>query len=782
MPRDIEDIFRATSQSIWNFMVKPGQGSYIPPYQRVYAWENQNISRLFEDVLDGLRQLEQRPDVVSFLGTLIAIHDTDYLTVEPIVHGDVPTRVMTIIDGQQRLSTVVMANIALHDQIQHQLRALDARVTTEPTEPHIDWVRTVASKLLADLRDTYLMDQRAGEIPYRYYPRIISAYRDVWSSKSASHKYSSPIACVVWRYIQHTELVHQSTAGLPFAFHPQSPPGESADFYATIEKKFAYIQNQIGGLCQPGDLHTEFPDLLSLTDLDRAGSLWNGSLICNVCEYIGGSTDDPVHEHYCNLVRLTAFGRYLNHRTAITVVTTKDEEDAFDIFEALNTTGEPLTAFETLKPKVIAVERLADYKRSPSHEAIATIEAYLQPFVKSEQRQAATSNMLVPFALAETATKLPKKLGPQRAYLRKQYDSLRIPDDLDPQRSFLKSLATLTQFLGDGWDVKKRVPGFSPLTIGDSHALVAFRALQDLNHTITIAPLFRFYQHAVRVDQPSQRIQRTSDLVAAILATTAFSMLWRGAHGRTANIDSCYRDVMGTASDSASFALARRHPKSTGSLDLEAYKQALRGFLRTLSGIKTRADWIRKVLDVDLYTGARNVARFLLFCASDDAVPDSSRPGLIQRGRPGVAPMLDWVRWNSEEYFTVEHIAPQSRKVGWQANIYAEERTIHTLGNLILLPRDANSVVSNRPWATKRLMYALLASETPAEFGRIKKQLERNSVPWSEKATAVVEQAKYLGMCKSVSLCRDWSQRMIKHRGERVAELAWERLAPWLGF
>ena len=59
------------------------------------------------------------------------------------------------------------------------------------------------------------------------------------------------------------------------------------------------------------------------------------------------------------------------HKVGVTVVSAPGAY-AFDMFESLNTTGEPLTVFETFRPKVIQAEGLDKYENSDSkgvHEA-----------------------------------------------------------------------------------------------------------------------------------------------------------------------------------------------------------------------------------------------------------------------------------------------------------------------------------------------------------------------------------------------------------------------------
>ncbi len=117
MTVQIDQIFTAKAENIQAFLSTVGQGCYIPAYQRAYAWDKDNVDRLFEDVINGLNHLLTRSDAISFLGTLIAIHDTQFVTVKPVYKSEVAQRVMTIIDGQQRISTSAMIYIALHAQI-----------------------------------------------------------------------------------------------------------------------------------------------------------------------------------------------------------------------------------------------------------------------------------------------------------------------------------------------------------------------------------------------------------------------------------------------------------------------------------------------------------------------------------------------------------------------------------------------------------------------------------------------------------------------------------------
>ena len=91
-------------------------------------------------------------------------------------------------------------------------------------------------------------------------------------------------------------------------------------------------------------------------------------------------------------------------------------------------------------------------------------------------------------------------------------------------------------------------------------------------------------------------------------------------------------------------------------------------------------------------------------------MPDETAVGLVRRGRPGCAPLFTLGQWRD---FTVEHIAPQSEDGGreWNRDIYEETRTIHTLGNLTLLPKMENVVIGARSWEIKRLHVCVSSGE-----------------------------------------------------------------------
>ena len=497
-------------------------------------------------------------------------------------------------------------------------------------------------------------------------------------------------------------------------------------------------------------------------------------------KYLRDQHEDKAHADYCQLFRLLVISKYLNDRMAFTVVTAENEDDAFDMFEALNTTGEPLTAYETFKPKVIEGEGVAAYEKSDSFEYIEDIEDYLDGFRKAEEKQRATSEMLIPFALSETGEKLQKKLVDQRRYLREQFDSQL--ESLDDKRQFVCRLSQVAQFMKCIWknDDPRGIFLNRSDRLGD-RTETSLLVIRDLNHQIVVAPLSRFFGDVLRAkEDDAQRKLKVTELASATQATVAFSIIWRAALGGTAGIDTKYRDVLSEKVNGKFGPLAARPRSGVGSVSLSNYNKALLHFLEE-AGISEKNEWVRRVAKAPIYSKQKAVSRFLLFAASEDAIPDCKDPGLVVSGRPGLLLMLTPKNWNNKDYLTVEHVAPQSGRSTWDQKIYEEPETVDLLWNLTLLPMRENSMVGDKEWRHKKALYQVLSAQDQAEFDQYIKNFASVGLSLSRKTKEILDEANYLPFCRSISQrVGDWDLDFIKKRSERLAELAWDRMIAWL--
>ncbi|KQV54667.1 DUF262 domain-containing HNH endonuclease family protein [Caulobacter sp. Root342] len=770
MTIQIDQIFKAQAENLWQFLNTPGQGCYIPAYQRTYAWDAKNVDRLVDDAVNGLNHLMTRPAAISFLGTIIAIHDTNLVTVQPVYQSEVAPRVMTLIDGQQRISTAVMMNVAMHAH----LTALVKRIEKQTGEA-FDWIREQTAQILAELRTTFVLDQNTGQPEvYRYYPRIIRAYDDVWSKKGSQAFYKSPVARLIWTYINHL----QATPKDAFKYVLKDDEGLTEAGHESVAEVFAYIRKKLDTFTNRKPSDVDFPDIQQAVQTESfMKALWGYAPPPTVVAFITQESGDAQFPIYAALLRSLVFHKYFNTRMALTVVTTRSEDDAFDMFEALNTTGEPLTAFETFKPKVIEAEGLGEYKGSPSYTQVQRIEEYLNGFDKARDRQNATLELFIPFALAWSGDKLPKNLSDQRRYLRDRFEKL----DLEQRRNIVTSLANLTAFMRTGWLSTSEDPELEAFGKFDEETGFCFEALRALKHNVTVGALSRFYDEFRRADD-TQLEQRRQDFAAAVRATTAFSMLWRGAYRTTENIDGIYRSVMLTGQPADAILPLAKHPKEglLGAVSLSGYKRML--WTRLTAAFPTRDAWVKSASQNPVFEASRDVAKFLLLAASDDAANDPSAPGLVIRGVKGLAPTVQTRAWGADAHVSAEHIAPQNPKTGsWSEAIYDDPRTVHRLGNLILLPVAENSMLSNKPWNHKQLIYQYLCAETDSEADTLYQSFGAQGLTVGKRANAVLGEASYMRMCKSIaSTSGDWSLDIVERRSVRIAELAYDRMVAWL--
>ena len=88
----------------------------IPEYQRTYDWSEEKISRLLEDAANGffyLTDKSQAEDSFTFLGTIILVEEENK---EPSFDGVS----LAVVDGQQRLTTLLLTMCALVEALKSE--------------------------------------------------------------------------------------------------------------------------------------------------------------------------------------------------------------------------------------------------------------------------------------------------------------------------------------------------------------------------------------------------------------------------------------------------------------------------------------------------------------------------------------------------------------------------------------------------------------------------------------------------------------------------------------
>lgn len=526
MPTEAKEIFEAESQSVRKLLSEPGVGFYVPPYQRPYSWAKDKVERLLEDTLHGFRKLVDSDESFTFLGSIITIHDRDHVTIQPIVKPDVPARVLNVIDGQQRLTTLLLICVALHNLTglmrAKLLRPFKGNVPDAP-DP-INWLDGQTLTAQAAVQDTFMQLQPHGSA--RRYPRMIRAFDDQWSRTKDHAKYSSPVAHLINSYFAILDE-SKPTEYKPAVRDKLRIEGEDAlvGRYTQIVKVLKSIYS--------GKIEEDLEEFPSIDQIRKCAhfqkALLNHEFPPEVDEYLSTKT---ASEEFKGLLRLVLFTNYVLDRIAVTVVKGKNEDYAFAVFESLNTTGEPLTAFETFRPRVVSAEELGKYENSTSRQYIDQIADYLAGFKAGEPLQTATRDLLVYFAAAETGEKLSKRLAEQRSYLKSQFER---HEKHESQRvAFVRHLRDTALFVQYAWIGKDghSVLQELPVSATTDTVKLCLAFLAKSGHTMTIAPLVRFYAAALAAPDTAQA-QKAAEFETAIKAITAFSILWRASRRGT---------------------------------------------------------------------------------------------------------------------------------------------------------------------------------------------------------------------------------------------------------
>ncbi|MFI8879516.1 DUF262 domain-containing protein [Streptomyces sp. NPDC055243] len=780
MPTQAKEIFEAQSKSLRELLSDNGLGLYLPPYQRPYGWGKDKVEKLLDDTLHGLKNLGEAPDSFTFLGTVITIHDVNHVTVNPIVKPEVPSKVLTVIDGQQRLSSLLILLVGLHNLIRQRAWKVFKGKEPDPADTARIQLYSETINILQMLGAAFYERKNFGTTPI--YPRLIRAFLDQWARDEKHKKYESPIANLIYTYSVQAE--GESADAKPTDFRPKARE-KAGEGEGDLIKRFNEIRTALTKLSERKSIE-ELEDLTPLatlaTGIEFQRALFNHELDPELCTWLGQLQDEPEAE----LMRLVMFAAYGLNRIALTVVQGKDEDYAFTIFESLNTTGEPLTAFETFLPRVVMAEKLEGYQESGAYAHMKSVQGYLDHFGVGDKLQNATRDLLVTFALGETGKKLSKRLPDQRVYMRDTFE--RYKDSAGDRSAYLRHLRDTAAFVGNAWEPvansPRMLPGLEATAMTDTVKL-CLTFLNSLNHTIVIAPLVRFYSEAVHADEGEARTKRIAEFETAIKAITAFTVFWRATRRSTGNIDSEYRAVMAGDSLTCIGPLARQwavpgESKLDPIVDAEALKKELAARLSGhKGGVPNLASFVAAASALPLYKISRPLARFLLLAAYHDTIEDPENPGLIIQGKTGVASCFTSDGWEDETHLTIEHIAPQQATGGWDEEFYSEKETVHKLGNLVLAPGAANTSLSSRPWTEKKVLYAALGAPTADDARSI---LTSSGLTFAQSTEDLASLSRYLPHLRALGRREDeLNPTFMDQRADVLLSLAYTRLKGWLG-
>lgn len=771
--KKVEDLFKARASSpLETAMLYDGRvGFTIPEYQRQYDWSEDNITRLYFDTLNGFRRLSDSADAnaFTFLGTLILVEEE---TKEEEFSGVS----VAIVDGQQRITTLTLFACALSEALR---RSLTETIFPSSIDANVKkWLEEEVDVRLYALYECAVGSQRVSPKVTFPFPRIVRR-GDARGRSKTSSDYRSPVGKFLEGFADYFDS--DTIEYVP----PALGTGTDAE---KLARNYQLIRSLVTNL-NDADWYED-------TECEQFEIAWVRRTQCrNLFERLSdymkdeGDRNRTVEElTKCTelhaLVRTLLFASYFCSCIVLTRVTTEDESAAFDIFDALNTTGEPLTALETLKPRVINLEnKKSSYAGSPSELSFDTIDKNLdQRFSDTSKKQAETKDLIVTFALYLEGKKLSKDLAAQRNFLRQSYDGA-AKNGTESARLFVQAIADSAKFRRYYWEpdgIEELGRFHRSDTVDEVQLLVS--VISGMKTSLALPILSRYWS-------PDIKHSGETKFIEALKAVTAFLVLRRAATGGTAGIDSDFRAVMAPSvgrGSSRKFGLCSGVDHTSPLLTIEELKTALRALLEYKIKKVTKENWVDQAAANPLYEQSRELVRFMILTAANQAMPAPDAPGLWNK--EGVKKsthtndFLNFKTWRSTHYATVEHIAPETvPKHGWDlAGLYKDNILRHSLGNLVLLPSKENSAIGSDSWEKKRKFYLALTETSAAEQAKRIEEAKAAGISFAKTTEKLLQEGTRLSLLEPLRTVDEWNSDKVVARSKNIAALCWDHVWPWL--
>lgn len=771
------DIFKAEPQSVFDVICKrKTTGFYMPAYQRPYSWEESHIRDLFSDCENVFRNLLDSHDAIIFLGSILSVDDSIALTIYPLVKRDKPEEIKLIIDGQQRLSTLMLIILCINERLRILLPSLKKAINSEQDEEIkdvLDELRQVVSQLEIDTSNTVVETTAEHEV-YKYLPKIIRSQVDCWGRSEKNALYDSPIAELLYVYQRHIMEQRDNSVFKPLDLSLMSTSAKRVvNNVKEIRKQLDCVQK--GFQFQFPDSETE--EKINISDLVDVETL-------DVClDFPVDKNLALVAESYpkvAEVIYIAVFAKFLLHRVCLTYVEVNNESYAFDMFEALNTTGEPLTAIETFVPKAIEFIGKKRKEGAPEEELEAAMDVLnsiterFENIIDSKEKNLKTKALILAFVRAFEGKVKVTSLRDQRDAMLKSYENC----DYDLKGVYLSQLATSANFLFDHWQVV--VPNVGKLV--DSSVLdisnLCIRYLVDMKHDIVQSLLIQF----VLIDEKFEATgTEYSDFAKVLKSVTAFSVLWRAMSGGADGIDAVYKKLheRGVNADQKGFTLGHGSLTSdrfNPDIINQFFREELVNKIITKGSPKDTVDekWLDICSKQQILTKPKSI-KMLLLAGLHGVELEGVDHQISNKLSTDFLTTTMWELISRKN--AIKKVFNGGSTEGWGDEEIANPEIYNKIGNVLIDVRDAVSSSNSPSWYNlKQYLLQALANDSINDIEDILSSECHISEHAKSHASVLMLEKKF----GDITFADKWGKQQIDERSSLLLSNAWRNLTKWL--
>ncbi|MGU1251452.1 GmrSD restriction endonuclease domain-containing protein [Pseudomonas aeruginosa] len=779
--------FKHDAASLLDFFSQSGRGFYVPYYQRNYSWDGENATKLIEDIFSSIKRTLTKPENSIFLGTVI-LHDEK--NVQTSVHTDTPnllTKVANVVDGQQRITSIAILACVIAEQIGITVAKLKS---FSGAAPELGKLATELTDELPNIQRFYSVEiSKTGAQP-KLKPKIIRA-GDV-SANPVSDQ---------WTLSGDINTFYRSNTS---SFLSKFIAGNALETIKTDDRVGSVLdvfRDKVSGQISAADA-TLATGLLSANAV-KDGSLSSFMAYPPDWTNINALGADE-QAAYCGGMLLLAVCAFLKNSCHLVVIECLDLGLAFDMFQSLNATGTPLTAFEVFKPQV--VKTWGTGYPTAIKPQVDRIEAVFDVERNSSDKEELTDKVIVSSALVFNGMECSRRFSEERDWLTDTLDKS-LASGLPTSHSvdFIRCIADQAEYFKVFIKPRKspkdsltftlvgvlQTKGLTPQQ-ADRAALCVFY-LRDAGHGFAHSVISVFYSKLLRAQtNTAAKAAVAAEFVEVCEATAAFFTLYMGAQqGRFP--DSDYRTLFQSTAGNISFANGPAN--QTAAFVKAAFRQALENqkIYDTANPAAARQIWVDQAKEKAWYS-RKAVCRFALFASAHDAAPDitTGNEGLFTNGMTGSADLLNCRVWHSSTYEVIEHVAtrdqPSSIKFPphFDASVYPGNNSIvDKLGNLTLLSGPVNSSIYSE-WPDKVFYYWNLTTPRSTAAGpsgaALATTLGIGNIP--PALSTLVAASAYLSHLAPLALRGQaglkWDAAFIAKRSEHLCQRAFDTLDAWL--